>query len=77
MRYQYERTCTVSNTKTKKSVEAVVAHFAPEIELSVVLEQTAKINLKYNGLAYTGKFGGMDFTSPGPQYQTIKNGRSR
>ena len=77
MRYQYETTCDITNTKTKKSIKAVVTHFAPEIELSVVLEKTARINLKYDGRSYTGKFGGMDFTSDGPKYQTIKDGRSK
>ena len=73
---EYDKTCTLTNTRTEVSVEAEVTNFRPEDGLTVVIAAN-KIVLKYNKMhnIYIGNSMGMEFTSTGPKYYNTKNGR--
>lgn len=58
--------CTVKQAGTGKAVEAVVHEFSEKEKLIVILNQSVKLPMKWNGRVYEGKMAGMDFISDGP-----------
>lgn len=75
---KYEDTCEVTCTDNGKTVPAEVMNFRAEDGLTIALA-TNKIVMKYNKRhnQYQGSMHGMEFTSPGPKYYDIRQGRQR
>lgn len=71
---KYENTCEVHCTDNDKTVTADVMNFREKDGLTVVIA-TNKIVMKYNGKVYVGNLMGMEFTSLGPKFYDIKQGR--
>lgn len=69
---RHSNTCAVKQAASGKTVEAVVHEFKVEDRLIVVLNQSVKLAMKWNGRVYEGKMAGLDFTSDGPSYKTTK-----
>lgn len=58
--------CVVTQAGSQKGVEAVVHEFKDKDHLTVVLNKTIKLPMKWNGKFYEGKMAGLDFVSNGP-----------
>lgn len=71
---KYENTCEVHCTDNDKTVTADVMNFREKDGLTVVIA-TNKIVMKYNAKVYVGNLMGMEFTSLGPKFYDIKQGR--
>lgn len=63
---RHSETCTVKQAHCNKSVEAAVHEFKDQDRLIVVLNQSIKLSMKWNGRLYEGKMAGIDFISTGP-----------
>jgi len=76
MRIEYDKTCNLYCTDNEKTTTAEVVHFRPEDGLTVVIAQS-KLVMKYKKTAgvYIGNLMGMEFTSEGPKYYEVKQGR--
>lgn len=59
-------TCQVKQAGSGKILEAAVHEFREKDRLTVVLNQSVKLFLKWNGRAYEGMMAGLDFVSDGP-----------
>jgi hypothetical protein len=55
-------------------VEAVVQDFREKETLNVILNQSVKMSMKWNGRLYEGRMAGMDFTSTGPTVSKTQTG---
>lgn len=62
-------TCQVKQAGSGKLIEAVVHEFRDKDRLTVVVNQSVKLFLKWNGKVYEGKMAGLDFVSDGPKVQ--------
>lgn len=65
-------TCDVKQAASGKVIEAVVHEFKIKDKLTVVLNQSVKLQMKWNGRVYEGKMAGMDFISEGPTVNFTK-----
>lgn len=63
---RYSDTCSVKQTASGKVVEGVVHEFKDKDRLVVVLNQSVKLSMKWNGRVYEGKMAGLDFITNGP-----------
>lgn len=63
---RHSNTCTLKQVSSKRIVEAVVQDFREREQLNVVINQSVKISMKWNGKVYEGRMAGMDFESDGP-----------
>lgn len=63
---RHGNTCTVKQAASGKIVEAVVHEFKVRDRLTVILNQTVKLPMKWNGRVYEGKMAGLDFVTDGP-----------
>jgi len=63
---RHSDTCQVKQTSSNKLVEAVVQDFREKEMLTVILNKSVKMAMKWNGKLYEGRMAGMDFTSDGP-----------
>ena len=73
---KFDKHCEVTCTDNDNTVTAEVEHFRQGDGLTVVVA-TNKIIMKYNKRhdIYVGNLLGMEFTSKGPKYYDIKQGR--
>lgn len=69
---RHSSTCFVRQEKSSREVEAVVQEFKVKDRLIVVLNQSVKLNMKWNGQVYEGRMAGLDFISHGPTFNTTK-----
>lgn len=67
-------TCKLIQESTGKSVEAVVQSFQEHQNISVIVNKSVKLSLKWNGRVYEGRMAGMDFTSDGPAIRKTQTG---
>jgi hypothetical protein len=63
---RHSDTCQVKQTSSNKLVEAVVQDFRDKEMLTVILNKSVKMAMKWNGKVYEGRMAGMDFISNGP-----------
>ena len=63
---RYNPTCKVKQESTGKTVDAVVHEFKEKDRLTVILNQSVKMAMKWNGRVYEGRMAGLDFISSGP-----------
>ena len=75
---KHDQTCKITNTKTEVEVDADVMHFRPQDGLTVAVVGN-KIVMKYNKRhdLYIGNSMGMEFTTKGPKYYDVQQGRQR
>ena len=76
MRVEHEDTCELHCTDNDKTATAEVMHFRQGDGLTVSLVGN-KIVMKYNKRhdVYIGNAMGLEFTTKGPKYYEVKNGR--
>jgi hypothetical protein len=63
---RYNSICKVKQESTGKTVDAVVHEFKEKDRLTVILNQSVKLAMKWNGKVYEGRMAGLDFISNGP-----------
>ena len=63
---RHSDTCQVKQVSSNRLVEAVVQDFNECEMLTVVLNKSVKMSMKWNGRVYEGRMAGMDFVSNGP-----------
>jgi len=63
---RHSDTCSVKQASSGKVVEAAVHDFKDKDRLVVVLNQSVKLLMKWNGRVYEGKMAGLDFITNGP-----------
>lgn len=78
MRIDYDSQCELYCTDNDKTAIAEVMHFRPEDGLTVVIAES-KLVMKYikKQNIYVGNLMGMEFTTNGPKYYELKQGRTR
>lgn len=59
-------TCQIKQAASGKMLEAVVHEFKDRDRLTVVVNQSVKLFMKWNGRVYEGRMAGLDFISDGP-----------
>jgi hypothetical protein len=65
---RYSETCKVKPVGSSgKEVEAVVHDFKIRQHLTVILNKSVKLHLRWNGKVYEGAMAGLDFISNGPR----------
>ena len=72
---RHEDHCEVKQATSSKTVRAEVMEFREQDRLTVVLNKTVKIPMKWNGRLYEGRMAGMDFTTAGPKVTRTSTGR--
>jgi hypothetical protein len=68
---RHEKTCTVIQEKTGKHIEAEVIFLKNHDKLSVIINNSIKLTLVWNGRVYEGRMAGMDFISDGPVIHAV------
>ena len=63
---RHSNTCQIKQDSSGKIIEAVVHEFRDRERLLVILNQSVKLSLVWNGKVYEGRMAGLDFTSSGP-----------
>jgi hypothetical protein len=71
---RHSDTCQVKQVSSNKLVEAVVQDFNECEMLTVVLNKSVKLSMKWNGRVYEGHMAGMDFISNGPTVSKTQTG---
>jgi hypothetical protein len=71
---RHGETCMIKMAKSAKETPAVVDQFIFEQQLDVVINNTIKLKLKWNGRCYEGRSAGMDFESAGPSVTRTTTG---
>ena len=74
MKEVFDNKCMIKCTHNDKIVEAEIDNFKDKESMNVYMA-TNKIHMRYNGKVYVGNAFGMEFTTPGPESFTIKEGR--
>lgn len=71
---RHSNTCDIKQESSGKIVEAVVHEFKVEDRLTVILNQSVKLSMKWNGKVYEGRMAGLDFVSHGPKITRTQTG---
>jgi hypothetical protein len=74
MKQIFGNTAVLTNTRNEQSVEAEVDNVRVNESLDAYVAHT-KIHMRWNGKTYVGNMAGMEFTTAGPTYHTMKQGR--
>ena len=69
---RHSDTCQVKQVASNRLAEAVVQDFRENEMLTVILNKSVKMAMKWNGKCYEGRMAGMDFTSNGPSITKIQ-----
>ena len=72
----YEKQAMLTNTSSDVAVEAEVDNFKQGASFNAFIANN-KIPMRWNGKVYVGNAHGMEFTSPGPKFYDVKEGRQR
>lgn len=74
---EYEDTCELYNFDSGKTVTAEILNFQPERSLTVSINRSIKITLRYqaNGKKYIGSASGFEFWSDGPNGYSYRTNR--
>lgn len=75
----YEDTAELHCTDNGKTVIAEVLDHRPEKMLSVSIDRSVRVNLKFHETKkiYIGSMGGLEFTTHGPQQYNYYEGRKK
>lgn len=63
---RHSETCTIKQVPANRSTEGVVHEFVEHDKLTVILNKSVKVAMKWNGRVYEGRAASMDFESDGP-----------
>jgi hypothetical protein len=63
---RHANSCKVTQTSSKRTVDAEVMAFNEGRNLTVVMNKSVKLMMNWNGRQYEGRMAGMDFVSDGP-----------
>ena len=76
MKIEYEKVCELYCTDNEKTASAEVVNFRPQDGLTVILAES-KLVMKYKKTTdtYVGSLMGREFTTRGPKYYEVKQGR--
>ena len=72
---RHDTTCKVQQAGSSKLVDAEVHEFKEQDRLTVVLNKSVKLPMKWNGRQYEGRMAGLDFVTPGPKITKTSTGR--
>jgi hypothetical protein len=72
---RHEDFCEVQQANSSKTVRAEVMDFKEQDRLTVVLNKSVKLPMKWNGRLYEGRMAGMDFVTSGPKVTKTSTGR--
>ena len=65
--YRHDKNCKVTQEKNGKAVDAEVIFFKHQDKMTVIINNTIKLPMTWNGRIYEGRSAGMDFVSQGPE----------
>lgn len=69
-------TCIIQQVGSSgKNVSAEVHEFKENERLTVVLNKSVKLAMKWNGKLYEGRMAGLDFVTTGPKINKTTTGR--
>ena len=69
-------TCIIQQVgSSNKNVSAEVHEFKENERLTVVLNKSVKLAMKWNGKLYEGRMAGLDFVTTGPKVNKTTTGR--
>lgn len=63
---RHSETCQIKASTSGRMTEAVVQSFDEHKMLTVIINKSVKLSMKWNGKVYEGKAAGIDFESVGP-----------
>ena len=65
----YAETCKIHCTNNNKTMEVDILDFRPKDHLSVSVNKSVRVNMKYTGNndLYVGTMAGLEFTTIGPK----------
>jgi hypothetical protein len=73
---RHEDTCVVQQVgNSSKNATAEILDFKEQDRLTVVLNKSVKLPMKWNGRLYEGRMAGMDFVTTGPKITKTSTGR--
>jgi hypothetical protein len=72
---RHEDKCKIQQAGSSKSVDAEVYEFKEQDRLTVVLNKSVKLPMKWNGKLYEGRMAGLDFVTSGPKITKTSTGR--
>lgn len=72
---RHDATCKVQQAGSSKTVDAEVHEFKEQDRLTVVLNKSVKLPMKWNGKLYEGRMAGLDFITSGPKVTKTSTGR--
>jgi hypothetical protein len=72
---RHDDTCKVQQAGSSKTVDAEIHEFKEQDRLTVVLNKSVKLPMKWNGKLYEGRMAGLDFVTPGPKITKTSTGR--
>ena len=75
MRQYVDDTCEVICEDNGRKFVADILSFRKDQHLTIALEKSIKIELRWNRRIYEGNFGGKSFVSEGPVITNSKQGR--
>lgn len=75
MKQYVEETCEVICEDNGRKFVADILNFKEGQHLTIALERSVKIDLKWNRKVYEGFLGGKSFVSDGPVIRNVKQGR--
>lgn len=75
MKQYVSDTCEVICEDNGRKFVADILRFKTNQYLTVAIERSIKIELKWNRKIYEGNFGGKSWVSEGPSVQNVKQGR--
>jgi hypothetical protein len=71
---RHSDTCTIRLTDSAKLTEAVVHDFKEHENLTVIVNKSVKISMRWNGRVYEGRSAGLSFESDGPSVIRVQSG---
>lgn len=75
MRQYVQDTCEVICEDNGRKFVADILSFKQDQHLTIALERSIKIELRWNRRVYEGHLGGKSFVSDGPVVKNVKQGR--
>jgi len=75
MKQYIDETCLVTCEDNDRNIQADILGFKEQQYLTVSLEKSLKLELRWNGKIYEGRMGKFSFISTGPKITQVKQGR--
>lgn len=75
MKQYVEDTCEVMCEENGRRMVGELLDFKDRTHLSVSIDRTVKLDMKWTGHVYEGKKGGLSFSTEGPLVRAVRQGR--